>query len=189
VLAAVVALLSIGYYAYRAYQLGYWPDWDEQTHFPGMTDFLTLLVIFIALVASIQSMTIPYMAWFAAFLAAAGVWFNPAMLVNAHTWPQWDCWIVAPYLFAALFISLDWGFAAGATIAIGCMAKGQLLIAAPLLILWPLLAGRFRTAVVAIIGFAATFSLLVSPWLVPRGDWRWYGPSPPSPPSCRWPVS
>jgi len=173
VLPAVIALLSIGYYAYIAYQLGYWPDWIEESHFPGATDFLALLVLFIALVGSIQTMTIPYRAWFAAFLAGLLVWFNPAMLLNAHAWPQWDCWIVPAYLLAALFISLDWGFAAGMTIAIGCMIKGQLLVGAPVLIFWPLLAGRSRTALVAIVGFIVTFSLLVSPWLVPADGWKW----------------
>jgi len=173
VLAAVVALVSIGYYAYRAYRLGYWPDWNEQSSLPGATDLLTLLAIFIALVASIQSMTIPYMAWFAGFLAALLVWFNPAMLLDAHAWPQWDCWIIPAYLLAALFVSLDWGFAAGATIAIGCMLKGQLLIGAPILILWPLFAGRFRTAFVTILGFGVTVTLLVSRWTVPAGNWGW----------------
>ena len=173
VLGAVLALLSIGYYAFAAYRLGYWPDWIDQTNLPGATDLLTLLVIFIALLASIQSMTVPYMAWFAGFLAALLVWFNPAMLMDAHAWPQWDCWIVPAYLLAALFVSLDWGFAAGATIAIGCCIKGQLLVGAPILILWPLLAGRFRTAVMTVIGFVVVITFIASPWLVPTDSWKW----------------
>ena len=55
------------------------------------------------------------------------VWFNPTILLEAHAWPQWEVWLIAAYLLAALLLSLNWPVAAGMAIAIGCMMKGQML--------------------------------------------------------------
>jgi hypothetical protein len=46
------------------------------------------------------------------------------------------------------------------------MFKGQTLIAAPLLLLWPLLAGRFGAAAKFTIGLALAAGVILSPWLV-----------------------
>ncbi len=43
-------------------------------------------------------------------LAALLVWFNPAMLADAHVWPQWDVWLLPFLLGATLAASLDWWF-------------------------------------------------------------------------------
>ncbi len=100
-------------------------------------------------------------------LAALFIWFNPAVIVNAHAWPQWDTWVIPFYLLAALLISTDWALCAGLPIAVGCMMKGQLLLGAPILILWPIFQGRWSTAARFLIGFFLGVGLLASPWIVP----------------------
>jgi hypothetical protein len=156
--AAVVALLAIGLFATLGWKWAVTLDWST---------ILSLLAIFIALAAFIQRMTTPYRAWFAALVAALMVWFNPAILLVGHAWPQWDSWIVAIYLVAVLCITWDFGFAAGLVIGIGCMVKGQILLTAPLLALWPLAAARFRTALATVAGFVLGASAIVSIWLIP----------------------
>lgn len=93
------------------------------------------------------------------------LWFNLAVLVNAHMWPQWDVWPVAFYLWAVYFGSRGWWFTAGATIALGCMFKGQLLIVTPVLILWPLLRGQLGAVVRQLVGFGFAMAVMTSMWV------------------------
>jgi hypothetical protein len=105
-------------------------------------------------------------------LAGGLLWFDPAVLVNAHVWPQWDIVAVTFFLLAALALSVDACLVAGVMVAIGGMWKGQILMVAPILVLWPLFAGQWRRALRGLAGFAAGGGLLASPWLVPnRGGW------------------
>ena len=71
------------------------------------------------------------------------VWCNPLLLIDSHAWPQWDVWILPIFLFAALLASLNRWMLAGMLLGIGCMFKGQMLLAGPVLILWPLFEGRW----------------------------------------------
>ncbi len=79
-------------------------------------------------------------------VAALLIWFSPDMIINAHSWPQWDTWVVPWYLLACLLASLDWWFAAGVAIAIGANFKGQMFSITPIFIIWPLVQGRDRSS-------------------------------------------
>ncbi|HTL30486.1 MAG TPA: hypothetical protein VL282_14745 [Tepidisphaeraceae bacterium] len=99
-------------------------------------------------------------------IAAVLVWFNPAILLEAHAWPQWDVWLVPLYLAAMLYASAEWFFAAGVCVAIGALLNAHMLLVAPIFVLWPIFAGRFGPALRVLGGFALTFSLACGYWLV-----------------------
>ena len=100
------------------------------------------------------------------FVAAMLVWFNPPILLEAHVWPQWDVWLIPLYLLAMFYASTQWFFAAGVCLAIGALLKGQMLLVAPIFLLWPIFAGRFGDALRVLGGFAVTIALVASFWLV-----------------------
>lgn len=108
------------------------------------------------------------------FGCALLVWFNLAVLVNAHMWPQWDVWLVTSYLWVIYFCSRGWWFTAGMAVAVGCMFKGQLLIGAPVLILWPLLRGQWMAVVRQLVGFAFGMAALTSVWLFGGASHGWW---------------
>ncbi len=103
-------------------------------------------------------------------------WFNPALIWNAHCWPQWDSWVLPFFLWALLLASLDWWFCAGAIIAAGSMFKGQILFGAPLFLLWPLFQGRLPAMSRWIVGLLSSAAAITAVWLVrtpgtnPTGD-------------------
>jgi hypothetical protein len=100
-------------------------------------------------------------------LAAASVaWLEPSMILDAHGWPQWDVWILPFYLFAALAAFNDRWVWCGCLLAAGAMLKGQLLFVAPLFLLWPLWQKRWAGALCVLVGFIATWAVIVSPWLL-----------------------
>src|SRR6266516_3407273 len=105
-------------------------------------------------------------AWICGLAAAAAVWLEPSMILDAHGWPQWDVWILPFYLFAALAASTRRWFWCGCLLAAGAMLKGQLLLVAPFFILWPLWQKRWTRALRLLAGFASTTALVVSPWLL-----------------------
>jgi hypothetical protein len=72
--------------------------------------------------------------------------------------------------------SIEWWFAAGMSLAIGAMFKGQLMMVAPVLALWPLFAGRWSAAARIVLGFLFAAALYASPWLARnRQAWEWIG--------------
>src|SRR5690606_21103556 len=79
---------------------------------------------------------------------------------------QWDAWLVPFYLWAAYFASRGWWLAGGVMIGVGCMFKGQLLLGAPVLALWPLFQGRFLAALRALVGVGLAMALSTAVWLV-----------------------
>lgn len=92
--------------------------------------------------------------------------FNPAVILNSHGWPQWDSWLIAFFAGAVLFSSVNrWGFA-GACIGVGCLLKGQILVAAPVLPLAVLFQGQWRGALAFLLAWISTALLLVLPWLL-----------------------
>src|SRR5947208_5647756 len=105
-------------------------------------------------------------AWICGLAAAAVVWLEPSMILDAHGWPQWDVWIVPFYLFAVLAALKNRWLVCGCLLATGAMFKGQLLLVAPFFVLWPLWQKRWTCALRMLAGFAATTALLVSPWLL-----------------------
>jgi hypothetical protein len=102
-------------------------------------------------------------AWCCGLAAAVLIWFDPSLLLDAHGWPQWDAWVLPFYLFAAWAASTGRWFSAGVILAIGGAAKGQLWVAAPVLLLWPIFAwewlGFLRIVVGAIVGLACIQSI------------------------------
>jgi len=100
------------------------------------------------------------------FIAALFFWFNPALLSNAHCWPQWDSWVLPFFLWGVLLASLNWWFCAGMLIGAGAMFKGQILFGAPIFILWPLFQGRLMALVRWIIGLLFSTALATCVWLV-----------------------
>ncbi len=70
--------------------------------------------------------------------AAVLMWLNLGILIDAHGWPQWDVWLVPFYLFTMYAASVRRWMVAGLIYGFGIMFKGQLLAAAPLLLLWPI---------------------------------------------------
>jgi hypothetical protein len=99
-------------------------------------------------------------------IAALFVWFNPPILLEAHAWPQWDVWLVPLYLLAMFYASTDWFFPAGVCLAIGALLKTQMLIVAPVFLLWPLFAGRFSEMLRVLAGFLVIIALVAGYWLV-----------------------
>jgi hypothetical protein len=100
------------------------------------------------------------------FIAALFFWFNPALIWNAHCWPQWDSQVLPFFLWAVLLASLDWWFCAGLIIAAGTMFKAQILFGAPLLILWPLFQGRLPALLRWITGLLSGVAGLTAVWMV-----------------------
>jgi len=100
-----------------------------------------------------------------AMMAALLFWFNPAVIWEAHCWPQWDVWPLPFFLFAALLASQDYFLPCGILLALGAMLKGQMLLAAPVLLLWPLLAGRPGAFLRGLFGVGVGVMLAAWPWL------------------------
>ncbi len=105
----------------------------------------------------------------AATCAALLIWFNPAVIFNAHVYPQWDVWLLPPLIWAIFFGLIDWWLPAGMAVAISAMTKGQILLALPLLIAWPLLLGNFRAVLRLCVGLLAGVGMVVWPWMT-RGE-------------------
>lgn len=105
-------------------------------------------------------------AWTLGFIAAALVWFEPNILIESHIWPQWDLWIVPFFVLACWLASANWWFAAGLSLGVGAMLKGQMLFGAPLLLLWPIFDARPGAVARLLTGFATSFLGIAAPWLV-----------------------
>lgn len=94
-----------------------------------------------------------------AFLAATCLWLNPAVLIDAHVWPQWDIWCVPFYIWAIYASSVGAWFWAGVLIAFGAMFKGQILLVAPALLIWAAFSNGWwtglRNAAIALLIWAA----------------------------------
>jgi hypothetical protein len=134
-----------------------WPTW---------TVWLRLLALFIVMVASARALPTIHRGWACGAVAAMLVWLDPLTLIDSHAWPQWDVWILPVFLGAALLASVNWWMAAGILLSVGCMAKGQLLLAAPLLMLWPLFEGRWGALARIVCGFVIGAELITWPWIV-----------------------
>ncbi len=134
-----------------------WPSWSV---------WLRMLALFIAMVVSAQMLPAIHRGWACGAVAAMLVWNDPLLLIDSHAWPQWDVWILPFFVFAALMASLDWWMVAGILLGVGCMFKGQLLLAGPILFLWPLFAGRWGALARVIIGFAIGAEAITWPWLL-----------------------
>jgi len=110
----------------------------------------------------------------AAMAGALLFWFNPAIIWNAHCWPQWDVWPTPFFLGAVLLASLDWWMAAGICLALGVSLKGQILLGAPVLLVWPIVRLQFGSALKLSAGFLLATLLIAVPWMHPgAAAWIW----------------
>jgi hypothetical protein len=132
----------------------------------NLWQWLGVALLFVLTCTGIRILPPEHRGWATGLLAATFVWFDPALLVDAHVWPQWEAWVLPPFLLAALLASLDWWLAAGLVMGVGAMFKGQFLIGSPVLILWPLLSMRWGAVARMLSGFALSAGLIVSQWLV-----------------------
>jgi hypothetical protein len=103
---------------------------------------------------------------FAGSVGAIIFWFNPAIIWNAHCWPQWDVWPIPFFLAAVLLASLDWWMAAGVCLAIGASLKGQLLLAAPVMVVWPIVRLHIGDAMKLASGFLLATMVIALPWML-----------------------
>ncbi|MDB5329298.1 MAG: hypothetical protein JWP03_449 [Phycisphaerales bacterium] len=106
--------------------------------------------------------------WVAGLVAALLIWWNTAMICDAHVWPQWEVWILPAYLFGLYLASHNRWLAAGVLVAAGAMMKGQIIMVSALFVLWPLFELRVGAAVRFVVGIAISSAILLSPWLVPN---------------------
>lgn len=103
---------------------------------------------------------------FPAILAALLLWFNPAVIFNAHVYPQWDVWVLPAIIFGFYFVLRGWWLAAGFIVGLEAMGKGQILVATPLLLALPLLRGQLPGVLRILIGMAGAVGLVVWPWML-----------------------
>jgi hypothetical protein len=101
-------------------------------------------------------------------------WFNPAIIWDGHCWPQWDVWPIPFFVAAVLLASVDFWMPAGVCLAIGASLKGQLLLAAPVMLIWPIVRLQFGRAIELVAGFVLTTTLIALPFMHPDpAAWRW----------------
>jgi len=101
--------------------------------------------------------------------AAVLFWVNPALIIDGHAWPQWDVWPVPFFVFALLAATCERWVVAGILLGVGVMFKGQLMLVAPLFVLWPLFMNAPRAALRVVIGFGSAVAVIASPWLIGHG--------------------
>jgi hypothetical protein len=128
--------------------------------------WLFLLLRFLAAVCLARFLPRPFRAPACGLVAATLAWLNPASMLDSFGFPQWDAWLPPFFLLAGVLVTLDCWVMAGLILGVGCMFKGQLLFAAPVLLLCPLFAGWPGRFFRAISGLAAGAGLIVWPWLV-----------------------
>ena len=134
-----------------------WPTWKL---------WVELLILFAAMAWALSIMPPGHRAWGCGLVAALFLWFDPAILVDSHMWPQWDMWTLPPFLTTALLASVDWWFSAGLVLAFGSFFKGQILFAAPVLIMWPLLSLQIGKVARMLAGYMLMSGIIVSPWFI-----------------------
>ncbi len=108
--------------------------------------------------------------WVLPWLTAMLLWFNPAILWNAHAWPQWDVWVLPVFIGALWLLWRNLPLAAGLLIGIGCLAKGQVLMMVPMMALVSLLRFQWLDGVRLIVGLLLGMAMVTSPFLVHSGS-------------------
>jgi hypothetical protein len=103
---------------------------------------------------------------FVALIAPLLMWFNLAVLLDAHVWPQWEAWILPFYTFAAYFAATRRWLLVGLCIAVGALFKGQMLITAAIFVLWPLIQLRWRGVLEVAVGALLGAMIFAMPWML-----------------------
>jgi hypothetical protein len=94
------------------------------------------------------------------------LWFNPALLIDAHAWPQWEAWILPFWLWAGYFAVTRRWLAAGLCLGLGLMFKGQIFVTMGFFVLWPLFQWRLRSVLEVAVGILLGMMLCVWPWML-----------------------
>jgi hypothetical protein len=110
--------------------------------------------------------------WELAAASASVMWLNPASIVDSHIWPHGQTWILPFYLFAILAMISNRSISAGILMGLGAMFKGQMLMVAPMLVLWRMFDRRWLDAVRVTVGIAVGIALIAWPWLS-HGSMAW----------------
>ena len=124
-------------------------------------------------------------------ISASVFWLDPALIWNAHCWPQWDSWLLPFLLWATLAAACDWWFAAGALIGLGAMFKGQTLFASVWFLLWPLFRLQWGAMARWCAGMATAVAAVTGVWAM-RTPGRvvgfLYEPGHANPVAVRWVI-
>ena len=104
--------------------------------------------------------------------AAILLWLNPASIIDSNVWPHGQTWVLAAYLLSVLAMVENRPFLAGAVFGLGGMLKGQMMMVAPMLILWPLFDRRWAASIKVVGGMAVGIAAVVWPWIA-RGSLAW----------------
>ena len=107
-------------------------------------------------------------------LAAAFLWFNPAVIWDGTCFPQWDIWLAPFFLAAVLLGCTEWWLAAGCCVAVGAFLKGQILLVAPIFLIWPVAQGRLLPAARFAAGFVLAAAVIALPWMQPPAAGLWW---------------
>ncbi len=177
---------GIDYAPLRVLTIGRWTQWFELNHpderwttryehvYPllmmnTICELVSAITIFLLIYHWLNRIRPADSSWMyglsTALIGALLFWFNPALLWNAHCWPQWDVWLVPFFLLSVYLSSKNYWFSAGVSIAIGTFFKGQILLVAPLLLLWPIFQLRWREPIRLISGFVTGSLLIALPWM------------------------
>ncbi len=109
---------------------------------------------------------------FIALLPAILLWFNPALLLDAHAWPQWEAWPLPFWLWAGYFAVTRRWIAAGLCLGFGSMFKGQIAATMAFFVLWPLFQGRLHSFLNVAIGILLGAMIGASPWMLLTNEAR-----------------
>lgn len=155
-----------------------WKGSYEQTQFMltanATAEFISSVMVFLLIrlwiirqddaTRPLLSRAPPFRGVFRGLVGAAFFWFNPAVVWDGHCFPQWDVWN-APFFLAAAFLGCCGGwFAAGLCVVIGAFLKGQILLVAPIFLIWPIAQGRPGAALRFISGFVFGGAMIALPW-------------------------
>jgi hypothetical protein len=149
------------------------PDWVGRGKKPARRSISAVA----ARITNAWQIALPYIRRFTparcawpALIAALLVWFNPALIFNAHCYEQWDAWLLGPFLLA-IYLGLRNGWlTAGLLIGVVSMMKGQILIITPVLMIWQLFALRPQSIIRLAVGILLGIFLCASLWLVPSRE-------------------
>jgi hypothetical protein len=109
-------------------------------------------------------------------ITAAGLWLSPALMLNTHAWPQWDVWVVCGVLVSLCLARWGWWSLAGFALVLFAMFKGQLLLMAIPMVVWPLVMMRIGAVVRLVLGGMIAGAMVTGPWLVKDAEgWVWIG--------------
>lgn len=107
--------------------------------------------------------------WVLGWMSALLVWLNLTLLLNAHVFPQWDVWLLPFFVFGVYAASLGgngW-VVCGGLLAVGAMLKGQVLLAAPVLVVWAAASDARGVNLLRLAaGLGAGAAMVTWPWLV-----------------------